>query len=60
MTPAYIRWRCERLDQLLKIMSRRDALVTIRAEELDKPWERDPRPAPPPLPMGSYYNDRPA
>lgn len=60
MTPAYIRWRIERLDQLLAAMPRLDALGVIRAEELSKPWERDPRPAPPPLPMSSYYNDRPA
>ena len=61
MTPSYIRWRCERVDQLLGSgLSRSDTLATIRAEELSKPWERDPRPAPPPLPMGGYHSHQPA
>lgn len=55
MTPSYIRWRCERVDQLLKTgMLRLEILATIRQEELARPWERDPRPAPQPLPMGGH------
>lgn len=52
MTPAYIRWRCERMDQLLRNTPRLEALAVIRQEEMQRPWERDPRPAPKPLPLG--------
>lgn len=53
---AYIRWRCERIDQLFaEGVPRLEALATIRQEELLHPWERDPRPAPPPMPMGDAY-----
>lgn len=58
MTPAYIRWRCERIEQLLKTMGRREALEVINAEELEKPWEHDPRPAFP-LPMGGPHGLNP-
>ncbi|AQZ99359.1 hypothetical protein [Comamonas kerstersii] len=58
MTPAYIRWRCERIEQLLKTMGRREALEVIKAEELEKPWEHDPRPALP-LPMGGPHGLNP-
>ena len=55
MTPAYIRWRCERLAVLLQIESRLDALVIVAAEALNKPWIDDPRPAPLPLAAGGYF-----
>ena len=56
MTPAYILWRCERIEQLLKTMGRREALEVIKAEELEKPWEHDPRPAPSPLLRGDAWH----
>ena len=39
MTPAYIRWRCERIEQLLRFHSRKSALEIIAGEALEKPWE---------------------
>ena len=36
MTPAYIRWRCERLEQLLRFHSRKSALEIIAGEALEK------------------------
>lgn len=57
MTPKYIRWRCERIEQLLAAgMPRLEVLGTIRQEELSSPWERDPRPAPPPMLMGDAHH----
>lgn len=59
MTPAYIRWRCERVDQLFAAdIPRREILETVRQEEIGRPWESDPRPAPPPLPMGGYFGSQ--
>lgn len=52
MTPAHIRWRCERMDELLPQMPRLEALATVRQEEFKQPWLTDLRPVPPPLPMG--------
>jgi len=60
MNSKYIRWRIERMDQLLKDTPRLEALAVIRQEETARPWEKDPRPAPPPLPMGGYYTHQPA
>lgn len=61
MTVAYIRWRCERVDQLLaQDVPRLEILAIIRQEEPARPWEQDPRTAPPPLPMGGYYSHQPA
>ena len=61
MTGAYIRWRCERVDQLLAAeIPRLEILAVIRQEEAARPWEKDPRPTPPPLPMGGYYTHQPA
>ena len=61
MSPAYIRWRCERVDQLLaQDVPRLEILAIIRQEEAARPWEQDPRPAPPPLPMGGYHSNQPA
>ena len=55
------RWCCERVDQLLaQEMPRLEILATIRQEEPFTPWKSDPRPAPPPLPMGGYYTHQPA
>lgn len=45
MTPAEVRWRCERIQQLLARMGRREALAEIAAEAIDRPWLHDPRPA---------------
>lgn len=55
MTPTYTRWRIERLAELLQTQDRREALCTVAAEEIDKPWERDPRPAPHPLVQGYIH-----
>jgi len=61
MSAAYIRWRCERIAELLNAGTPRlEALAIARQEEVDHPWENDPRPAPPPLPMGGYYSHQPA
>lgn len=61
MNSKYIRWRCERVDELLaKEIARMEILATIREEEQTRPWEKDSRPAPPPLPMGGYYSHQPA
>ena len=61
MNSKYIRWRCERVNELLaKEITRLEILATIREEEQTRPWEKDPRPAPPPLPMGGYYSHQPA
>lgn len=57
MTPAEIRWRCERLAVLLQTQSRHSALVSLAAEARRTPWVHDPRPAPTPLPMGGYLGD---
>ena len=59
MTPAYIRWRCERIEQLLRFHSRKSALEIIAGEALEKPWESDPRPAPKPLPLGGPHGLNP-
>ena len=56
MNAKYIRWRCERVDQLLATETPRlELLAVIRQEELARPWEQDPRPNPRPLPMGDAH-----
>lgn len=61
MNAKYIRWRCERITELLNAGTPRlEALAIVRQEEAKCPWEQDPRPAPPPLPMGGYYTHQPA
>jgi len=45
MTPAEIRWRCERLEQLLQTESRADALASAEIEARSMPWLEDDRPA---------------
>lgn len=59
MNPSHVRWRIERLEVLLRTMSRREALEAVAAEERQRPWEQDPRPAPPPLPMGGHWGLNP-
>lgn len=58
-TPAYVRWRIERLEQLLRTTPRREALAIVAIEERTQPWLDDPRPAPPPLPWGGPYGLNP-
>ncbi|MDR2327859.1 MAG: hypothetical protein LBE51_20960 [Acidovorax sp.] len=55
MSPAEIRWRCERLAVLLARASRVEALVTVATEARTQPWLDDPRPPPPSIPSGSYW-----
>lgn len=59
MNSIYIRWRCERLEQLLGHMPRLEALAVVKQEEALQPWMHDPRPAPPPLPLGGPYGLNP-
>lgn len=56
MSPAEIRWRCERMTSLLTHMSRMEAFLTVKAEAAFSPWLDDPRPAPAPLSMGSIHD----
>ena len=42
---AEIRWRCERLAQLLETQGRHEALANAEIEARQQPWIADPRPA---------------
>lgn len=55
MSPAEIRWRCERLAVLLAHTSRLESVATVAAEARAQPWLGDPRPPPNPLPAGAYW-----
>lgn len=55
MTPAEIRWRCERLAVLLAHAHRLDALATVAAEARAQPWLDEQRPPPPSIPPGTYW-----
>lgn len=57
MTPAEIRWRCERLAILLQTQSRREALLSAEIEAQGKPWLDDPRPTPSMEPGGYVGED---
>lgn len=45
MTAAEIRWRCERLAQLLETQGRHEALANAEVEARSMPWLVDARPA---------------
>ena len=53
MSPAEVRWRCERMEHLLTFCSRMESVMQVNAEAHNKPWLGDPRPAPLPLQMGA-------
>lgn len=55
MSPAEIRWRCERLAVLLTHAHRLDALATVAAEARAQPWLDEQRPPPPSIPPGTYW-----
>ena len=55
MTPAEIRWRCERMAELLPVNSRLEAIAIVATEARTQPWLLDPRPTPQPLPMGCFH-----
>jgi hypothetical protein len=55
VSPAEIRWRCERLAVLLAHATRLDALVTVAAEARAQPWLDDQRPPPPSFHSGTYW-----
>lgn len=55
MTPSEIRWRCERMAELLPVNSRLEAIAIVATEARTQPWLLDPRPAPQPLPMGCFH-----
>lgn len=57
MTAAEIRWRCERLAQLLETQSRHEALANAEMEARRQPWLADPRPAPSIEPGGYVGED---
>lgn len=44
MTPAEVRWRCERIQQLLARMSRREALAEVAAEARKEEGDRRAKP----------------
>lgn len=56
MSPAEIRWRCERIAALLTHMGRIEAVVAVNTEAAFSPWLNDPRPAPPPMLMGTIHD----
>lgn len=56
MTPAEIRWRCERLAQLLQTQSRHEALANAEIEARRQPWLADTRPCAP-MGMGGYVGE---
>lgn len=56
MTSSEIRWRCERISQLLRTMGRQEAVATVAFEALASPWIDDPRPAPASMPMGYVHS----
>lgn len=56
MSPAEVRWRCERMAQLLTFCSRMESVTQVCAEAHNKPWLGDPRPAPLPLQMGGIHD----
>lgn len=56
MTPSEIRWRCERLEQLLQTQSRHEALANTEIEARRQPWLADTRPCVP-MGMGGYVGE---
>lgn len=56
MSPAEVRWRCERIAHLLTFCSRMESVMQVNAEAHNKPWLGDPRPAPLPLQMGGIHD----
>lgn len=53
MSPAEVRWRCERMAVLLQVESKAEAVLIVETEANTRPWEGESRPA---LPlMGSGY-----